>query len=222
MVTAAMVGLDAAVDQPRVVSTFTTRDAIAPAAFNESMKYIAKLVRSELGPTRCCSFLEFTTGKGRRSGGHRRPHLHTLWKDVDQDAAPVIAGIAVHVLERASGAYRHDVEEIRSPAGATMYVARHHLKESQAPPSWWGPTRRVRPSRGYWSRPSQDLRTQAKAVVREKRVRRRLTVALEEWEDESGCWLDAQEVEDEVERSLRQAPAMVVRVAKPWEDPLGA
>lgn len=223
MVTAAMVGLDAQVDQPRVVSTFTTRDKVTPGEFNEAMKYIAKLVRSELGAVRCCSFLEFTTGKGRLSGGCRRPHLHTLWKDVDQDAAPIIAGIAVHVLERAAGAYRHDVEEIRSPAGATMYVARHHLKESQSPPPWWGRTRRVRPSRGYWSRPSKELRQEATGLVHHKRVRRKLAQLCEAAEDEvGGFFLDYEEFEDQVEIALEAAKVSVVRVCKPWEDPLGS
>lgn len=221
MVTAAMVGIDARADQPRVVSTFTTRDAISPAEFNEAMKYIAKLVRSELGPARYCSFLEFTTGQGRRSGGRRRPHLHTLWKDLDSSAAPVIAGIAVHVLERAAGAFRHDVEEIRSPAGATMYVARHHLKESQAPPAWWGSTRRVRPSRGYWSKPSDELRSQAKAVVRDRRAEHRVKQLLDQVERDQGVQLFQEERDEQVEAALAGAGAVrVVKVCNPWEDDL--
>lgn len=221
MVTAAMVGLDAQVDQPRVVSTFTTRDRVSPQEFNEAMEYLRRLIRVELGPVRSCSFLEFTTGEGRRSGGRRRPHLHTLWKDVGPEAAPVIAGVAVHVLERAAGAYRHDVEEIRSPAGATMYVARHHLKESQAPPVSWGPTRRVRPSRGYWSRPSKELRQEAKGIVQEKRVRRRIEGLIEALErEEPGFILDGQEIEENVERNLEAAKVTVVRICRPWEDDL--
>lgn len=221
MVTAAMVGIDATADQPRVVSTFTTRDPIDQARLREVSAQIMRLIRAELGPVRNCGFLEFTTGRARRSGGVRRPHLHTLWKDVDHDAAPVIAGCAGHVLERAAGAWRHDVEEIRSPAGATMYVARHHLKESQSPPRSWGSTRRVRPSRGYWSRPSEELRKQARALVQEKRVRRRLEVAIQEWEDESGGhFLDAAEFEEQIEIALQRSQASVVRVCNPWEDSL--
>jgi len=217
MITAAMVGLDAHQEQPRVVSTFTTRDPIGPAGLREASRQIMRLVRGELGSARYCSFLEFTTGRSASSGGRRRPHFHTLWKDVDTDAAPVIAGCAGHVLERMAGAWRHDVEEIRSPAGATMYVARHHLKESQAPPPSWGPTRRVRPSRGFWSRPAAELREEAKAIVREKRVRKRLETALEEAPD------DLDDIRDTViADALSQPPAQVVRVSSPWEDPLGA
>lgn len=220
MITAVMVGLDAAVDQPQVVSTFTTRDRIGPVALNEATKYVMKLVRSELGPARCCSFLEFTTGEGKRSGGLRRPHLHTLWKDIDGESAPVIAACAGHVLERAAGAWRHDVEEIRSPAGATMYVARHHLKESQSPPASWGRCRRVRPSRGYWSRPSEQLRQEAKGVVRDKRIARRIWSEVEDAEQRLGT--DFTDVGyDLVEDALAAPPVAVIRWCNPWEDPLG-
>lgn len=213
-----MVGIDAKAEQPRVVSTFTTRAPVSPARLREASAQIMRLVRQELGVVRYCSFLEFTTGRSERSGGLRRPHLHTLWKEVDGSAAPVIAGCAGHVLEKAAGAWRHDVEEIRSPAGATMYVARHHLKESQAPPAWWGPTRRVRPSRGYWSRPSTELRSEAVAIVRYRRMLKRLTSYLEE----TGQVVPDDVVEEHVEAELDRPPPEVVRVCKPWEDPLAA
>lgn len=221
MVTAAMVGIDATVDQPRVVSTFTTRDRIGPRELNEAVKYIHKLARQELGPVRSCSFLEFTTGNSRRSGGRRRPHFHTLWKDLDPADSHIVAGIASHVLERACGAYRQEVEEMRTAAGCTMYVARHHLKESQAPPKSWGRTRRVRPSRGYWSRPAGELRTRASAIVREKRVMRRIQRDVERAEAASGSDLSDLGF-DLLEKALSAPPVRVVRVCKPWEDPLGA
>jgi hypothetical protein len=217
MVTAAMVGLDAEVRQPRVVSTFTTRDRITPAGLREASSYILKLVRSEFGPVEYCHFLEFTTGRAERSGGMRRPHLHTLWKGLDPEAGPMVSAIAAHVLERMTGAYRQEVEEIRTPGGAMHYVASHHMKESQAPPAWWGPCRRVRPSRGYWSWPDgqKRLREKAQAKVRERRVIRQLEAAME-----------AQEVPDEVlweilDEVLAAPSPSIVRVCKPWEDPLG-
>lgn len=223
MVTAKMIGIDASIEQPRVCSTFTTRDSITQARLREVSAQVLRLIRDELGPVRYCSFLEFTTGKAATSGGLRRPHLHTLWKGVDQDAAPVIAAAAGYVFERAAGAWRHDVGEIRTPAGATMYVARHHQKEEQAPPKWWGPTRRVRPSKGYYSLPSSELRRMAAAQLREVRL-----VKLIESEASK---LDAQEVPDDVveryvdlkvEEKLQEPAPAVVRVCKPWEDPLAA
>lgn len=220
MITAVMVGLDAREDQPRVVSTFTTRDPITPEKLRDATAYILKLVRSELGPVRCCSFLEFTTGRARTSGRRRRPHLHTLWKDLDPSDSHVVSGIASYVLERACGAYRQEVDEIRTPSGATMYVARHHLKESQAPPAWWGPTRRVRPTRGYWSAPSTQLREQSSAIVREKRVRRRIMALIDQAEDELGIVLDDQERDEQVEKALSQGRVEVVKVCNPWEDPI--
>lgn len=218
MITAVMIGLDAANEQPEVCSTFTTRDRMTPTGFRDAQDRVRKLVRSELGvDVRSCSFLEFTTGKSKRSGGVRRPHLHTLWKGVDAGAAPVIAGCASYVLEKAAGAWRHQVDEIETPAGATMYVARHHLKESQAPPASWGPTRRVRPSRGYYSEPAEQLRSRAKAIVREKRIARRIWRLVEDAEVEHGR--DFTDVGDEMlQAALEAPPATVVRICAPWED----
>lgn len=192
---------------------------MTPALLREASKQILRDVRGELGPVRYCHFLEFTTGKGRLSGGVRRPHLHTLWKDAPPEAAPVIESAAVRILTRIAGAHRQQCEEIRTAAGATMYVARHHLKESQAPPAEWGPTRRVRPGRGYWSRPSEQLRTEAKAMVRERRIRRRFEALMEGVEEEAGGpVLDPEEIEAEIASRIAAPPPTVVRICDPWED----
>jgi len=206
IVTAAMVGIDAEAEQPRVVTTFTTRDPIDAAGLREAQRQIARLVRSELGPARYCSFLEFTTGEAASSGGIRRPHQHALWKDLDPEQGHVVAGIAGHVMEQKSGAWRHDVEEIRTPAGCAHYVASHHQKESQAPPRSWGPTRRVRPSKGYWSQPAKLLRERAKTRVRDTRLRHHLEQAM----IDQGVPLD---VLEEIWDDYRDRPrAQVVRV----------
>jgi hypothetical protein len=219
MVTAKMIGIDAQVCQPRVCSTFTTRDPISQARLREVSHQIMTLVRAEVGPARYCSFLEFTTGKAATSGGLRRPHLHTLWKDVDVDAAPVIAGIAGHVLERAAGAWRHDVGEIRTPAGATMYVAQHHQKESQAPPKWWGPTRRVRPGRGYYELPASQLRKMAGAQLKSLRLYKLLEQKVSELNDREVPPEVLEEYLDQrVTDLLAEPPPQVVRICKPWED----
>lgn len=223
MITAAMVGIDARDDQPRLVSTFTTRTKVTPALLREASHQIMRQVRDQLGPVRYCHFLEFTTGRSSRSGGIRRPHLHTLWKDAPPEAAPVIEAAAVSVLTRLAGAHRQQCEEIRTAAGATMYVARHHLKESQAPPAEWGPTRRVRPGRGYWSRPSSELRQEAKSMVRDRRVERRILSAIEEAEISQDFELLPDERHDVVEEAIAAAAAVkVVRVCNPWEDQLGS
>lgn len=217
MVTAAMVGLDAEVEQPRVVSTFTTRDHVTPADLREASRAIMRQVRAQFGPVEYCHFLEFTTGRAERSRGVRRPHLHTLWKGLAPDDGPLVSAIASYVLEKVSGAYRQEVEEIRTAGGAMHYVASHHMKESQAPPEWWGPTRRVRPSKGYWSWPGgqKQLREKAQAKVREKRVARALEAAMRAQDVPD-------DVLDEVLDQVLAAPApRVVRVCKPWEDPLG-
>lgn len=228
MVTATMVGLNAQLFQPRLVSTFTTRDRIEKVAFRRAAAQIIRQVRSEFPRVEYCSFLEFTTGKGFRSGGVRRPHSHTLWTGIPPSGAPVVSAIAANVLERTTGAYRQEVEEIRTPAGATMYVASHHLKESQAPPAWWGPTRRVRPSKGWWRRPSPELRQEASGIVKAKRLERYFKALHEDrWFDEKGRpmpvdILEAEVIEPAVIEALAAPPPRVVRVSRPWEDPLGA
>jgi hypothetical protein len=219
MVTAKMIGIDAQISQPTVCSTFTTRDRVSQAELRDASAYLFKLVRSELGQVRYCSFLEFTTGRAATSGGSRRPHLHTLWKDIDAAAAPVIAGIAGHVMERAAGAWRHQVDEISTPAGATMYVARHHQKESQAPPKSWGSTRRVRPSRGYYELPAEQLRKMAGAQLKEARLYRMLEEQTRRLNDDQvpDDVLEAH-VDEQVAAKLNEPPPAVVHICKPWED----
>ena len=222
MVTAKMIGIDAQICQPTVCSTFTTRDPVSQGRLREVSAQIMRLIRHELGPVRYCSFLEFTTGKAALSGGLRRPHLHTLWKDAPPDAAPVIAGAASHVLEQASGAWRHDVGEIRTPAGATMYVARHHQKEEQAPPRWWGPTRRVRPGRGYYELPAPQLRRMAGGSMKQIRLYMRLERELRELNPDVPDDVLEHYVDQRVTEELEQPPPEVVRICKPWEDRLAA
>lgn len=223
MITAAMVGLDAEYGGvPRVVSTFTTRDRVGPQTLREASRSIMRQIRAEFGPVEYCHFLEFTTGLSSRSGGRRRPHLHTLWKGLEPDAGPLVSAIASHVLERLAGAYRQEVEEIRTPGGAMHYVASHHMKESQAPPVTWGPTRRVRASRGYWAMPGGAKRTRELATnkIRERRTAARLEAALLD----EGC------PDHELDRAvfillgeaLSEPPPRVVQFCKPWEDPLGS
>lgn len=214
-----MLGVDAQLQLPRVCSTFTTRDPIRPARLREVSAQILRLVRSEVPAARPIHILEFTTGDSATSGGRRRPHLHSLWKGIDPEDAPLVAGCATHVLERASGAWRQDVGEIRSPGGVVSYVARHHLKESQAPPISWGPTRRIRPSKGYYSLPAPELRAIAKTRVHQIRLWKRLESQLPEDVPED---LVDQYLDVKLDEALQQPPPEVVRICRPWEDPLAS
>lgn len=211
MITAAMVGLDARNEQPTVVSTFTTKDPVTPPELRETMAQLIAQVRESIPDARYCTFLEFTTGKARRSGGQRRPHLHGLWKGVGPGGLDTVAAAAEAVFYRRHGANRHDVQEIHTPAGATMYVARHHLKESQAPPAEWGPTRRLRPSRGYWSIPAADLRSEATAIVHRERVSARWWAFFERAID-SGQPIPEDVIEEQIEADLEEPAAELYRV----------
>jgi hypothetical protein len=178
MVTATMVGLDSEAEQPRVVSTTTTRDHVSPDRLREGQRQFVRAVRKVAPDARYCGFLEFSTGTAQRSGGRRRPHQHALWKGIDPDLCEEVEAIARETWKRIAGATRHQVEEIRTPAGATMYVASHHQKESQAPPSWWGPCRRVWSSRGYWATPAAELRGRATEKLADSRYRHALEQAM--------------------------------------------
>lgn len=176
-----MIGLDAAISQPRLVATTTTRDPVSPRRLRDGQAQFAKRVRQKVEPSaEYCSFLEFTTGTAKRSGGVRRPHFHSLWKGLEPEQAAEVLAVAREVWGRIAGATVHEVEEIRTPAGAAMYVASHHQKESQAPPKSWGPVRRVRPSRGYYGAPAPALREQAVHAVHDKRFRHALERAMVE------------------------------------------
>lgn len=203
MITAAMVGIDAAQDQPSVVSTITTRDRVTPATLREGQRQVVRRVRDALGhAARYCSFVEWTTGK---YDGRRRPHMHALWKDVHPDEAEVIEDAARDVFGRLAGAYVHEAAALRTPAAAAAYVASHHLKESQAPPPSWRGVRRVRPSRGYWSIPAKELRAMATAQVRERRLEARAVALVQERGLPAEAW-------EPIFEALDRSPVEVVRV----------
>ncbi len=154
-------------------------------------------------------FVEWTTGKGTHSGGHRRPHIHHLVKGIpaghelleeilveDERGEPVKTTRLeqrVSELWRAytGDAYVVDARELRTPAGAISYLALHHHKKRQAPPAGFT-GRRLRPSKGYYEQPIAQLRELARRLAAHDRVliacKRAIGIELygdeppEEWE----------------------------------------
>jgi len=171
-----MFGLDAdaAGSAPKVATTLTTRDLVPLKVLGEALAQTTRKVRAEVGPdAKYGGTLEWTTGQAKKSGGHRRPHLHLLWKGVEEAEAAAIANAAADVFTRLTGAHSHTAEGIRTPGAAIRYVALHHLKEAQAPPPGWS-GRRLWTSLGFWSLGAAETRERARAVVKDERVRFRI------------------------------------------------
>src|SRR3954463_7628097 len=87
---AVVVRKDAEMCLPEIGFTLTTAAARVPAAtFRRDVEQVFKALRREpwARGARYLGQIEFTTGKGARSGGHRRIHQHGLLKDVDRSRA---------------------------------------------------------------------------------------------------------------------------------------
>jgi hypothetical protein len=117
-------------------------------------------LRRRVGPLEYFAAVEFTTGRARRSGGHRRLHGHYLVKASGWDVVEV-EKLVRDTWAKSTGAYIVEVAELLTPGAALGYLGLHHRKPSQAPPKGWrGMTERA--SKGYWSEPIWKLRLQAR------------------------------------------------------------
>jgi hypothetical protein len=183
---AEMVWLDTLAAPPTGVLCLTTvdpADARDSGRFRENVRQVVKALRRRWPDAEYLAWVEFTTGQGRRSGGHRRIHWHGFLKGIPSDSMPEAEALARRVWQLRTGAHVVQAEPIRTMRAAIHYLALHHLKPGQAPPEWWQ-GRRIRPSRGYWSRSSGELRAEARFNLAE---RVRLMVATAELGDEASA-----------------------------------
>jgi hypothetical protein len=159
--------LDAREQTPRYCLTLTTQtpwQELDPATYREGSRMVFQRLRRRCGRVEFFGSIEFTTGRARSSGGHRRLHGHYLVKADELDVLQV-EELVRETWKRATGAWRVEVAELVSPGAALGYLGLHHRKPSQAPPkSWRGMTERS--SRGYWHRPIAELREIARAELR--------------------------------------------------------
>jgi hypothetical protein len=153
--------LDARQSAPGYCVTLTTHDpATTAATYRKGSEALFKRLRRRFGPVEFFGAIEFTTGRGALSGGHRRLHGHYLLKSEPLDVIDV-ERIVRDSWKRSTGAYVVEVAELVSPGAALGYLGLHHRKPSQAPPrEWRGMTERA--SRRYWSTPIAELRSQAR------------------------------------------------------------
>ena len=168
---AVVVRLDAEVDAPNVGLTLTTVDPHHDLdRFRRDVEQVFRFIRRALGAdVGYLGFMEWTTGRGTNSGGHRRVHQHALLKRADAAAATALEPDLAELWKSRTGASRVELRELRTPAGAIAYLVHHHHKRDQAPPPAFR-GRRLRPSKNYYSRPIVELREEAKMLLRDKRT----------------------------------------------------
>ena len=155
--------LDAVDDPPGFAITLTTVDPdTAAAVYRKASAALWKRLRRRYGRVEYFGFIEFTTGQGIRSGGRRRMHGHYLVKFRDTQPEPAEAERLVRdTWQSLTGAYRVEVEPLRTPAGAMAYLSLHHQKPQQSPPREWRGMR-SRPSKHYFGEPVAKLRDVAR------------------------------------------------------------
>jgi hypothetical protein len=175
--------LDAREDMPTHCLTLTTEkpwQELDPHEYRNGSNSVFRRLRRRLGAVEYFGAVEFTTGRGRRSGGHRRMHGHYLLKFRDTDAPDVVEleRLVRQTWETATGAYVVEAAELVTPGAALGYLGLHHRKPSQAPPARWrGMTERA--SRGYWHRPIWRLRDQARKELAAEAIAGRTGIPLE-------------------------------------------
>jgi hypothetical protein len=168
-------------------------------------------------------FLEWTTGQGTHSGGHRRPHIHHLTKGIPADH-PLLAlktlddGTVTTALEQrvselwqqiTGDAFVVECRPLRTPKGAIAYLALHHHKKRQAPPPGFK-GRRLRPSKGYYEKPIADLRLLARKLASHERVviATKKAIGIELFDDEAPTeWEQDAELTLAIVESLREMAA---------------
>lgn len=204
-------------EAPRVALTLTTaRARTSPAVFRRDVEHVFRAIRRRADDAEYLGRIEFTTGKGTRSGGHRRIHQHTLLKRIDPTTADEIKDDIVFVWRNRTDAHRVELAELRSAAAAAHYLTHHHSKRDQAPSKGWT-GRRLRASKGYFGLPGEDRRAYARETLRDRRVERGLRELLALHDVEPG---DVEPGWDEVlagaiERAAEQGvKTRLVRVTK--------
>lgn len=201
---------------PTAVMTLTTVEvATRNAELRKSIEQVTRALRRLWPALEYCGFVEWTTGKGRHSGGRRRVHVHFLLKGLPSEELPLAELKVRDVWFARTGAHRVEVRELRVAGGATAYMALHHEKTTQGPPPGWK-GKRLRPSRRYFGPPGTipQLRDQARALLLDKRLRKLAEQTVWELIDDargSGTippdWYYDAMLEREVERVLDEHKA---------------
>ena len=184
---------------PTVAITLTTVDpATTLQTFRHGTQMVFQALRRRFGRgVEYMQIIEFTTGRGRRAGGRRRMHAHSLVKGVPLDGLEEAEAIVRGVWRGVTGAYVIEVAQLRTVGGIIGYLGLHHMKPEQAPPPGWE-GQRVRWSRGYLG---QITTADARARARRELAAERTWWSVERQADDLGLpeeWMEA-----EFERRMR-------------------
>ncbi len=202
LIRAQMVYEDSRVEQPRYSITLTTKEPIWNAArYRVGKAQVLRALRASYGRVEVLEFMEQTTGKAPRSGGHKRGHGHNLVKMEQPGQVLDLERIIGPIWKRTLGATQVSVSELKSAGGAVAYLtlnlALEKGKRSQAPTDLPKGTRTLRPTRDYWALPVEELRERAKDHHAARRLRHALMLKLDDGsgvvsEDLLDLWLEVE------------------------------
>jgi hypothetical protein len=182
---------------PAMFAVLTTRTATMDMArFQNALKATRRALARELPEARIAQLVEFQTGRGRNSGGERRPHWNWMIKGTADatpgDVSDLVVSPWCERVDAEPEAQR--VQRVHEAGGLMRYLALHFQKQDQAPPEGWR-GHRFRVQKGYLAQPMPEAREQARQSLRLKRELHRLA--------EQG--LSGQELEDAAHQALYEA-----------------
>lgn len=158
---------------PNLYGLLTTRTAtLDMAGFYRAHQKITERLREEFGQAvEIARLLEFTTGRGIRAGGLRRPHWNLTTKGIEDGALDDARAVLRETWCRYVDALpeHQDLQPIRSAGGLMRYIAMHFQKESQKPPAGFS-GHRLTKTRGYLWLPTGEARKAARESLRRKRI----------------------------------------------------
>jgi hypothetical protein len=161
---------------PEAAMTLTSvdPDRDTSTGWSRDVEHVIRALRRRWSEVEYLLFMEWTSGRGPRSGGRRRPHGHLLLRGLPREATERAEAITRRVWETRTGAYRVEVAPLRAAEDGVAYLALHHLKPSQAAPENWR-GRRLRPSKGWWGANARELRQEAEQRVADRAHHARVT-----------------------------------------------
>ena len=147
---------------PTVCMTLTTVDPdTSSATIRDGMRNVRTRLRRHGYPVDDFTKIEFTSGRGTRSGGRRRIHGHNLTKGLDGADLVHVGSLVQDAWHSTTGASVVEVAELRTLVGQLHYLSLHHGKRVQLPPRGWRGMAE-RSTRGFWNAPIGDLRERAR------------------------------------------------------------
>lgn len=181
---------------PSSVAVLTTKDPEgAIERWSKDVEQVFRGLKRRWPHVERLGFMEWTTGLARSSGGKRRPHMHLLLRGLPRGEEQAAEQKVREIWERRTGANRVEVETLRETECGIRYLALHHGKLEQAPPAGWS-GRAMRPSRGWYGTPAEEVRAAATAQLRQRSTRKKVRDRLRQELEDSGA--DMGDVPDEI------------------------